>query len=111
MALIHETAREVLDRLNRGDVTHGEVLTALEARIESVDGQINALPVLCFDRARKQALALEGLPSGERGVLGGLPVAIKDLSDVAGVRSTHGSTIYADHVPERSHHIVERIEE
>lgn len=111
MPLIHQTAREVLDRLNRGDVSHGEVLEALEARIEAVDGQINALPTLCFDRARKHALAIEGLPAGERGMLGGLPVAIKDLSDVAGVRSTYGSTIYADHVPERSHHIVERIEE
>lgn len=111
MALIHQTAREVLDRLNRGDVSHGEVLEALEARIHAVDGQINALPTLCFDRARKHALAIEGLPPGERGVLGGLPVAIKDLSDVTGVRSTHGSRIHADHVPIRSHHIVERIEE
>src|SRR5690625_5101202 len=110
MSLIHETAREVLDRLNRGDISHGGVLETLEARIDAVDGQVNALPTLCFDRAREHAQAIEALPAGERGILGGLPVAIKDLSDVAGVRSTHGSTIYADHVPERSAHIVERIE-
>jgi len=39
-----------------------------------------------------------------------MPVAIKDLAEVAGVRTTHGSPIYADNVPDRSDHIVERIE-
>lgn len=111
MALIHETARQVIDRLNSGEISHGEVLEALEARIEAVDGKINALPTRCFDRARERALAIAGMPAGERGVLGGLPVAIKDLSDVAGVRSTQGSPIYADHVPGASDHVVERIEE
>ena len=42
--------------------------------------------------------------------LGGLPVAIKDLEDVAGVRTTYGSPIYSDHVPERSDIMVERLE-
>jgi amidase len=111
MALIYETARQVIDRLNRGEVSHGEVLEALEARVEAVDGRVNALPTRCFDRARDRALAIAGMPAGERGLLGGLPVAIKDLSDVAGVRSTQGSPIYADHVPETSDHVVERIEE
>ncbi|MEM0943696.1 MAG: amidase family protein, partial [Pseudomonadota bacterium] len=55
------------------------------------------------DRARSRA--------GNGGVLGGLPVAIKDLSLVAGVRSTYGSPIYADLVPESSDHLVTRIED
>src|SRR5699024_1561389 len=100
MALIKGTARQVLDRSNRGEVTHGDVLEALEARIDAVDGRVNALPTLCLDRARERALTLAGMPAGERGVLGGLPVAIKDLSEVSGVRSTYGSPIYADLVPE-----------
>ena len=46
----------------------------------------------------------------EPGWLHGLPVAIKDLTDVAGVRTTYGSPIFRDHVPTRSHPVVERIE-
>jgi hypothetical protein len=46
----------------------------------------------------------------EPGWLAGLPVAIKDLTDVAGVRTTYGSPIFADHVPTKSHPLVERIE-
>ena len=47
---------------------------------------------------------------GEPGWLAGLPVAIKDLADVAGVRTTYGSPIFRDHVPTTSHPVVERIE-
>ena len=47
---------------------------------------------------------------GEPGWLAGLPVAIKDLADVAGVRTTYGSPIFRDHVPTTSHPLVERIE-
>ena len=96
--------------LDKGEVSHSELLDALEARIAEVDGRVNALPTLCFERARERAAALAARPTGERGVLGGLPVPIKDLSAVAGVRTTWGSPIYADHVPERSDHVVERIE-
>ena len=53
--LIRMTAREVLARLNAGDITHSEVLDALEARVAAVDGAVNALPTLCFDRARDHA--------------------------------------------------------
>ncbi|MEL6216890.1 MAG: amidase family protein [Pseudomonadota bacterium] len=108
--MIGWTARTLKDRLDAGDVTHGEVLDTLEARVAEVDGSVNALPTLCFDRARDRAAELVRKPVGERGMLGGLPVPIKDLVGVAGVRSTNGSPIYADVVPERSDYIAERIE-
>ncbi|MEM7505246.1 MAG: amidase family protein [Pseudomonadota bacterium] len=110
MDLIPMTARDVLDLLARGEVTHRDMLDQLEARIGAVDGPINALPTLCFDRARETAKAISARPVGERGVLGGLPVAIKDLSMVAGVRSTHGSPIYVDNIPRQSDHLVQRVE-
>jgi len=103
MSLIHETARDVLAMLEAGEVTTHDLLDVLEARIAEVDGKINALPTRCFDRARARA-------DRAKGVLGGLPVPIKDLLDVEGVRSTHGSPIYADNVPTASSHLVERIE-
>jgi amidase len=108
--LIRMTGRQVLAHLNTGDITHAEVLDALEARVAAVDGQVNALPTLCFDRARNHAARIVALPVAERGNLGGLPVPIKDLEAVAGVRSTDGSPIYADRIPEASDYIVERIE-
>ena len=67
-----------------------------------------------MERARAHAERLmrgEGREAeAEPGWLGGLPVAIKDLADVAGVRTTYGSPIFRDHVPTRSHPVVERIE-
>src|SRR5207253_1517075 len=44
------------------------------------------------------------------GWLAGLPVSIKDLTDVAGVRTTYGSPLFANHVPTKSHPLVECIE-
>ncbi len=103
MSLVDLGAVEVRDLLARGEVTPGEALDALEARIAAVDGPVNALPTLCFERARAGAVA--------RGsVLAGLPVPIKDLTAVAGVRTTRGSPIHAEAVPEASDILVERIE-
>src|SRR5271168_5422943 len=101
-ALIRSTACEMVDRLNSGDVTPLDLLDALENRIADVDGKTNALPTLCFDRARAHAKALMQKPTGERGLLAGMPVPIKDLNNVAGVRTTMGSPIYKDNVPTHS---------
>lgn len=109
--LIKATACAVVDQLNAGTVTPLDLLDALEARIKEVDGQVNALPILCFDRARDHAKELMKKPLGERGILAGLPVPIKDLTAVAGVRTTQGSPIYKDVVPTKSNVLVERLEE
>src|SRR5205085_1985775 len=70
--------------------------------IAAVDPKINALPTLCFDRARDHARRLTQKPAAERGLLAGMPVPIKDLTSVAGVRTTSGSRIYADYVPDET---------
>jgi amidase len=108
--LIAADATTVVERLRRGELRPHDLLDALERRIATVDGQVNALPTLCFDRARDHADQLLARRPGERGLLGGLPVPIKDLTDVAGVRTTYGSPIFADHVPETSNLLVDRIE-
>ena len=69
-----------------------------------------ALPTRCFDRARDNADRLMEVPAAERGVLAGLPVPIKDLTAVAGVRTTHGSRLRENFVPEQSDVIVETLE-
>jgi len=108
--LIRATACAVVDKLNAGEVTPLDLLDVLEQRIAEVDGQVNALPTLCFDRARSRARALMQKPPGKRGLLAGLPLPIKDLTDVEGVRTTQGSPIYRDRIPARSDLLVEHLE-
>jgi aspartyl-tRNA(Asn)/glutamyl-tRNA(Gln) amidotransferase subunit A len=88
-----------------------EVLDSVLARREAVDGTLNAVCTLDADGARKAAAA-----SAERWRTGtplspidGVPVTIKDNIPVAGVRSTWGSLLYADHVPTRDELPVARL--
>jgi amidase len=112
--LIRLTAREAVRRLSNGDITPLDLIEAAEQRIAACEPAINALPTLCLDRARDHASQLmQGKrreAEGEAGWLAGLPLAIKDVNDVAGVRTTYGSPIFKNHVPETSHPVVERIE-
>jgi amidase len=110
LGLIGETACAVVDKLKSGEVAPLDLLDALEARIKEVDDKVNALPTLCFDRAREHARALMQKPVAERGVLAGLPVPIKDLTNVAGVLTTQGSPIYKDHIPTTSDVLVTHLE-
>jgi amidase len=109
--LIRETACTVVDKLRSGDVSPLELLDVVEKRISEVDGKVNALPTLCFDRARSNAKALMQKPAGARGLLAGLPVPIKDLTDVAGVLNTQGSPIFKDNISARSDILVENLED
>ena len=52
--LIRQDAVSIVARLKSGEVTPHDLLDALERRIAAVDGAVNALPTLCFDRARQQ---------------------------------------------------------
>ena len=108
--LVRATACAIVDKLNSGDVTPLDLLDVLEKRIAEVDGRVNALPTLCFDRARTRAKALMKRPVGKRGLLAGLPVPIKDLTNVEGVLTTQGSPIYKDTIPNRSDLVVEHLE-
>lgn len=109
--LVKETACAVVDKLKAGDVTPLDLLDVLEQRIAAVDGKVNALPTLCFDRARGHAKVLMQKPAGERGLLAGLPVPIKDLTAVSGVLTTLGSPIFKDNIPAKSDILVERLEQ
>jgi amidase len=108
--LIRENACAIVDKLQAGEITPLDLLDALEKRIAEIDGKVNALPTLCFDRARSHAKDLMKKPAGARGLLAGLPLPIKDLTDVGGVLTTQGSPIYRDRVPARSDILVEHLE-
>jgi len=102
------TASEAVGLLKRREVSPLELIDAAAARIEATDGVINAMPTLCLERARDHARRI--MKEGGDSLLAGLPIAVKDLEDVAGVRTTYGSPIYQDHVPTRSNILVETLE-
>lgn len=108
------TARAAVDLLKRRELSPHDLVEAALARISAVEPAVNALPTLCPERALARARAIQegrlAIPGDGRGWLAGLPVVIKDLHEVEGVRTTHGSPIFKDHVPTRSGYGVERLE-
>jgi amidase len=104
------TALDCVRRLRAGELTPLDLIDAVERRAAAVNGAVNALVTPCYDRARDRARRLMKLPPAERGLLAGLPVGIKDLNPVAGVRTTFGSPIFADNVPDVSDIMVQTIE-
>ena len=107
------TARQMVRWLKQGEVSPREAIAAAADRIDATDGAVNAMVTRCFDRAEAAAdsLAAAGHPDAPGpGYLYGLPLSIKDLEEVGGVRCTYGSPIFADHVPERSNVMVENLE-
>lgn len=103
------SAVDAVDALAKGDVSPSEMLDAALTRIAEVEPAINALPTLCEDRARDRIASLDR--AGAATWLHGLPIAIKDLTPVAGVRTTFGTKGLADFVPEESDPIVEIMED
>ena len=79
-----------------------ELLESCIRRIELVDGAVNAITAIDIAAARKAAKRAEAevMAGASLDVLHGLPIAVKDLEDTAGLRTTRGSLLYKDHVPE-----------
>ncbi len=104
-------AYEAVDLLKRGEVSSNELLAASFARIAQVEPAINAIPTLCEARAFEASASLDRSSGDHAGWLGGLPISIKDLTPVKGVRTTFGTKGFADFIPEESDPLVERLEE
>lgn len=105
------TALEMRSLLDSGKVSSRELLAAHLRRIEEVNPELNAIVTLTPEIAHQRALAADDAQAkGESlGLLHGLPIAHKDITDTAGVLTTMGSPIYKDRVPEKDDLIVERI--
>ncbi|MEX3010185.1 amidase [Hoeflea sp. TYP-13] len=108
--LIDKSACEMVELLDAGEISPDDALDTLEARIAQVDRQVNALPTLCFERARDQTRRLRDIPPADRGLLRGLPVPIKDLTNVAGVRTTFGSKLLEDNTPDITGAVAQTLE-
>ena len=109
--LCDRSATELVGLLHTRQVSAREVLEAHLDRIERTNPAVNAIVTLVPDRARARAQdADDALARGEApGMLHGLPIAHKDLVSTAGIRTTFGSPIFADWVPDEDDLLVERI--
>jgi amidase len=105
------TATRAVTLLAQREISATDLVDAAIERIETVDTVINALPIRCFERARDRAWGFDqSKPDEAASLLRGLPIAVKDYNDLAGVRTTYGSPIFADNVPEVSDATVARLE-
>ncbi len=99
-------------RYRTRDLSPVDVATAHLARIERVDKTLNSYVTVTPDRALAGARAAEvALRSGDAGPLAGIPIAYKDLYATRGVRTTAGSALLADWVPEHDATCVSRLEQ
>ncbi|MGE0484114.1 MAG: amidase [Gammaproteobacteria bacterium] len=103
-------AREQHALVARGEVTPSELLDAHLGRIARVNPRLNAIVTLDVDVARANARRLDALAAdGVDLPLLGLPLAVKDLAATRGMRTTMGSPIYRDFVPDYDELFVERL--
>ena len=106
------TIAEAQRLVRRRDLSPVELVEAYAARIRRFDARLNAFVTVTEERAVERARALEAeLAAGRwRGPLHGIPIGLKDNIDTAGVRTTAGSAVYADRVPDEDAEVVTRLE-
>jgi amidase len=104
-------AVQLAARLRAKEVSAREVTRAHLERIELVNPAVNAVVSLRAEQALEEAAAAdERLAGGQPvGPLHGIPMAFKDVHETAGIRTTYGSPLLADYVPERDELVIERI--
>lgn len=110
--LPYRSATDLAARIRRGDASPVEVVDVLLDRIEERNDATNAFVTVAGERAREAAREAKRAvdDGGDVGPLHGVPVAVKDLNHVAGVRTTFGSRLFDGYVPEESDPFVTRLE-
>src|SRR5712691_4947514 len=106
-----ETIVELAPRLRRKEISPVELTRACLERIEKLNPELNAFIAVTADSALAEARVAENeISSGEwRGLLHGIPVALKDLIDTAGTRTTAASGLFEHRVPIEDAEVVERL--
>jgi len=111
-ALCRLSARSLASLIARREVSVREVCTAYLAHIAAANPRVNAIvslrpsnDILVLADAADRAVAA----GGALGPLHGLPLAVKDTADTAGLRTTYGSPLFADHVPAQDGLMVSRL--
>ncbi|MFB3816622.1 MAG: amidase [Candidatus Methylomirabilales bacterium] len=105
------SATELAALVRRKAASPVEVIEAVLARVDRLNPAVNAYCLVAAEAARREAAAAEAavMRGAALGPLHGVPFSVKDLVITAGVRTTWGSRIYADHVPQEDAPAVARL--
>jgi aspartyl-tRNA(Asn)/glutamyl-tRNA(Gln) amidotransferase subunit A len=105
------TLVEAMGMLRRGAVSPVELTQAFIARIERLNSALNAFITVTEEQALQQAREAEAqIQRGQwRGPLHGMPLALKDLIDTAGIRTTAASAVFKDRIPAEDAEVVRRL--
>ena len=106
------SATEMRGLIERREASCVEIIEACLSRLERHNGEINAV-VTINESAVDEARVLDSrIAAGDDpGLLAGIPVGIKDVTPTAQLRTTFGSPLFADHVPETDALVVRRLKE
>ena len=101
---------EVSQLVKNGEISSTEVTRTILERIERLNPEYKIFNTVSGDLAMEQARAADTeIQSGKyRGPLHGLPVAVKDIIDTAGVRTTYGSGMFREHVPSEDATVIQK---
>jgi Asp-tRNA(Asn)/Glu-tRNA(Gln) amidotransferase A subunit family amidase len=105
------SAREIRDRIVRGEVSATEVMAETFSRMEALEPTLNAFVTPMPEKAMEEAREADRLlaEGSEPGALHGVPISVKDLINVGGVRTTFGSLTMADNAVAEDAPSVERV--
>lgn len=111
VCLTRKSARDLARLIRTGAVSPVDVLDAHLAVIDEINPKLNAIVTLVAEQARDHARAAETavVKGGPLGALHGLPVAIKDVTPTAGIRTTFASPLFKDNVPTEDAEVVRRL--
>jgi aspartyl-tRNA(Asn)/glutamyl-tRNA(Gln) amidotransferase subunit A len=109
VSLWNLSLRFLRDRLAAGEISAEETARSFLQRIEALDGGMGAFLLPMVDFALERARMLDRLARDERGPLHGVPIAVKDIIAIEGIRTTAGSKILGAYVPPYSATAIDRL--
>ena len=113
MSIHYETALTIATKIRTGETSSVEVTETMLGRIAEVDPTLKAFVTILEEAALAAARkADEELKAGNvRSELHGVPIAVKDLFDTAGIETTYGTKIYRNNVPETDATVIARLKD
>ena len=104
-------AYQMREKIETQELTSEEITEAIIERIEKLNPLINAYCTPTFELARETAKKSDlSIKNGEKlGLLNGIPTSIKDLMQTKGIRTTYGSKLYENFIPEQDDIVIQRL--